>query len=104
MMTNTYLGNAGDHRLQESLNLTGAGATLSKFDYTYDAEGEIQSWTKQALDGNKMWNDFTPSEQLTIGLGGYNLPRPYSSVAPGVGIGISTTIGSIPEPELPRGH
>jgi RHS repeat-associated protein len=46
-LTNTYFGNTGDHRLQEILNQASDGSTISKFDYAYDAEGEIQSWTQQ---------------------------------------------------------
>jgi RHS repeat-associated protein len=46
-LTNTYFGNSGDRRLQEILNRASGGSTISKFDYTYDAEGEIQSWAQQ---------------------------------------------------------
>jgi len=45
--TNTYYGNLGDERLQEIWNQGSGGSTISKFDYTYDSEGEIQSWTQQ---------------------------------------------------------
>lgn len=44
----SYFGNTGDLRLQEIENLTSGSAVLSKFDYTYDAVGNIQSWTQQA--------------------------------------------------------
>ena len=43
-----YLGNAGDHRLQEIWNKKPDGSTLSKFDYTYDAVGNILTWRQQA--------------------------------------------------------
>ena len=43
-----YLGNTGDHRLQEIHNKLSGGATLSRFQYTYDGEGTIKTWTQQA--------------------------------------------------------
>ena len=49
LLTNTYFGNTGDERLQEILNQASGGSTVSKFDYTYDSEGEIQSWTQQTI-------------------------------------------------------
>jgi RHS repeat-associated protein len=45
--TYTYFTNAGDHRLQEILHKKPGGITLSKFDYTYDAVGNIKTWTQQ---------------------------------------------------------
>jgi RHS repeat-associated protein len=45
--TLSYLGATGDHRLQEILNHLPGGATLSKYDYTYDAVGKIATWTQQ---------------------------------------------------------
>ena len=47
LLTNTYFGNTGDEQLQEIWNQGSGGSTISKFDYMYDAEGEIQSWTQQ---------------------------------------------------------
>ena len=44
----TYLGNAGDRRLQQIKNLKPGGANLSEFDYTYNAPGEILTWNQQA--------------------------------------------------------
>jgi hypothetical protein len=49
LLTNTYFGNTGDERLQEIWNQGGSGSTVSKFDYTYDSEGEIQSWRPESL-------------------------------------------------------
>jgi RHS repeat-associated protein len=46
--TNIYLDNLGDQRLQEIRNKNGSGNTLSKFDYTYDSIGQIQTWAQQA--------------------------------------------------------
>ncbi|HTS18573.1 MAG TPA: RHS repeat-associated core domain-containing protein [Verrucomicrobiae bacterium] len=48
IMTNTYLGNLGDERLGETWNQDGSGNTLSKFDYAYDAVGQIKTWTQQS--------------------------------------------------------
>jgi RHS repeat-associated protein len=45
--TYAYLDNLGDHRLQEIHNTKPGGATLSKFNYTYDAVGNILTWRQQ---------------------------------------------------------
>ncbi|HEV2805455.1 MAG TPA: RHS repeat-associated core domain-containing protein [Chthoniobacterales bacterium] len=42
----TYFPNSGDKRLQQIKHLTSKSALISQFDYTYDAEGEIRTWTK----------------------------------------------------------
>ena len=42
-----YFGLTGDKRLQTINNKTSAGAIVSKFDYQYDAEGEITQMTRQ---------------------------------------------------------
>ena len=42
----TYFPNAQDKRLQQIKNQTSSSVLLSQFDYTYDAEGEINTWTK----------------------------------------------------------
>src|SRR5437016_5804291 len=42
----TYFPNAQDKRLQEIRNQTSANALISQFDYTYDTEGQILTWTK----------------------------------------------------------
>ena len=44
----TYFGNLNDHRLQTIEHRRMGGATLSKFDYTYDVAGNIRSWQQQA--------------------------------------------------------
>lgn len=46
--TLAYFGNTQDHRLQEIHNKLSGGATLSRFQYTHDANGTIKSWTQQA--------------------------------------------------------
>jgi RHS repeat-associated protein len=43
----SYANNLGDQRLQQIQNLRAGGANLSTFGYTYDAEGIIQTWSKQ---------------------------------------------------------
>ncbi len=47
VMTNTYFGNLGDQRLKEKWNQNPSAATVSKFDYTYNAVGDITAWTQQ---------------------------------------------------------
>ena len=44
----SYFGNSGDRRLQTIHHKKSDASTLSKFDYTYDAIGNIQTWTQQA--------------------------------------------------------
>ncbi len=46
-----YFGNSNDRRLQTVQNLDPNLANLSKFDYTYDSEGQIQTWAKQIGTG-----------------------------------------------------
>ena len=46
--TYSYLPTAQDHRLQTIHHKYPGGATLSKFDYTYDAVGNILTWQQQA--------------------------------------------------------
>ena len=41
-----YFDNLEDKRLQQIKNLTSTSALLSQFDYTYDDEGQIKTWTK----------------------------------------------------------
>ncbi|MGH9022917.1 MAG: RHS repeat-associated core domain-containing protein, partial [Acidimicrobiia bacterium] len=43
----SYFDNAADHRLQQVHHRLSGGATLSKFDYTYDAAGNIKTWSQQ---------------------------------------------------------
>ena len=61
----TYFGNDHDRRLQTLQNLSNGGANLSKFDYTYDAEGQITSWSK-LLDttSSGLWFDYDNAQQL----------------------------------------
>ena len=41
-----YFGNSNDRRLQYLQNLTQSATNLSRHDYTYDPEGQIQTWNK----------------------------------------------------------
>ena len=43
----SYLGTNNDERVAEIWNQNASGATLSKFDYLYDPEGQITNWTQQ---------------------------------------------------------
>jgi hypothetical protein len=43
----SYFPNTGDRRLQEIKNLDPASAVSSKYDYTYDAVGNISTWIQQ---------------------------------------------------------
>jgi RHS repeat-associated protein len=45
--TYTYLGNLQDRRLQTIHHRNSGGATLSKFDYTYDLVGNLQTWRQE---------------------------------------------------------
>jgi RHS repeat-associated protein len=49
--TYSYLSTTQDHRLQTIHHKYPGGATLSKFDYTYDVVGNIMTWQQQA-DGD----------------------------------------------------
>jgi len=51
----TYLDDAGDHRLQTIHHQYPNTATLSKFDYTYDAVGNILAWRQQADTTAVLW-------------------------------------------------
>jgi RHS repeat-associated protein len=42
----TYFPNAQDKRLREIKNQRGVTTLISQFDYTYDAEGQILTWTR----------------------------------------------------------
>jgi RHS repeat-associated protein len=42
-----YFGATGDHRLEDIHNKLSGGATLSRFQYTYDPTSRIKTWTQQ---------------------------------------------------------
>jgi RHS repeat-associated protein len=62
----SYFPNIGDRRLQTMNNTASGGAIVSKFDYLYDAEGEISKWTRQFGTSNGIqWNnDANPMNDL----------------------------------------
>ena len=62
-----YLGNTNDHRLEEIKHQTSASNILSKFNYTYDPDGQIQTWTQQADTGAPKVHVFAydPMDQIT---------------------------------------
>lgn len=45
----SYLPSTQDHRLQTIHHKYPNGATLSKFDYTYDVVGNIVTWRQQRI-------------------------------------------------------
>jgi YD repeat-containing protein len=62
----SYLDNVGDRRLQTIHHRYSGGATLSKFDYTYDAVGNILTWRQQAESDAVTWSyGYDPADQLT---------------------------------------
>ncbi|HSH93313.1 MAG TPA: RHS repeat-associated core domain-containing protein [Roseimicrobium sp.] len=54
----TWQGNSGDQWLQQIHNLTTGSATLSTFDYAYNAAGQITQWTQQADSATPTRYDF----------------------------------------------
>lgn len=54
-VTASYLGNAGDRRLQQLRNVQPNAATLSQFDFSYSIEGQITAWNQQS-SGNPALN------------------------------------------------
>ena len=65
-----YYDNLGDHRLQEIHNKRPGGATLSKFNYTYDKVGNILTWQQQAdSDPAKVYHlGYDHADQLTAAI------------------------------------
>lgn len=62
-----YYGGSANHRLQEIHHKTSNGTTLSKFNYTYDADGNILTWTQQReTDPAKAYDfEYDRADQLT---------------------------------------
>jgi RHS repeat-associated protein len=62
----SYYDNLGDHRLREIHNKRPGGATLSRFEYTYDTAGNILTWLQQAdSDPPKVYHlGYDPVDQL----------------------------------------
>ncbi|MGC4083213.1 MAG: RHS repeat-associated core domain-containing protein [Vicinamibacterales bacterium] len=64
--TYSYLPNSQDHRLQTIHHQYPNLATLSKFDYTYDAVGNILTWRQQADSTATLWSyGYDAADQLT---------------------------------------
>lgn len=61
-----YFDRLGDFRLEEIQNLHPDGSVLSKFDYTYDPDGQIRSWTQQlGSNAPEVWQyDYDAANQL----------------------------------------
>jgi RHS repeat-associated protein len=62
----SYFGNTNDQRLQTIWNKDTNGTTISKFDYTYDPDGQIQTWQQQAgTNTPSVWvNEYDAVDQL----------------------------------------
>ena len=65
-----YYDNLGDRRLLEIHNKRPGGATLSRFEYTYDKAGNILTWVQQAdNDPPKVYHlGYDPADQLTAAI------------------------------------
>jgi RHS repeat-associated protein len=64
--TYSYLGPLGDHRLEQIHHKKPDGSTLNKFNYSYDAVGNIRTWTQQVDSNPAQVYDFEydPADQL----------------------------------------
>jgi RHS repeat-associated protein len=63
-----YFSNTQDKRLQQILHLNSTSASTSQFDYTYDAQGEITTWTQNnsGLSGPQRFDlGYDNADQLT---------------------------------------
>jgi RHS repeat-associated protein len=64
--TYSYFGNSGDRRPQTIHHKYPNGETLSRFDYTYDAVGNILTWRQQAGPTAVSWEyGYDQADQLT---------------------------------------
>ena len=76
----TYFPNAGDHRLQQLKHLTPGAATISQYDYTHDAVGNITTWSQQVgANPAKLYTlGYDAADQLTSAVvsGPNPLPTP----------------------------
>lgn len=67
-ITASYYGNAGDRRLQQIRNVQPNASTLSQFDFTYNASGQITAWNQQS-SGNPVLNynlGYDAAQQLSF--------------------------------------
>lgn len=75
--TYSYYGGTSDRRLQTLQNSGAGGANISRFDYSYDSEGEIKTWTKTlGTTVTPLWFDYDNADQL---LSAHNTQNPASS-------------------------
>ncbi|MGH8545786.1 MAG: RHS repeat domain-containing protein [Gammaproteobacteria bacterium] len=76
--TYAYYPNSGDHRLQEIHHKKSGVVTLSKFNYTYDAVGNIKTWTQQQDTNPAKAYDFEydRADQLRTGVWRTTDPTP----------------------------
>lgn len=72
-----YFGNGKDRRLQTLENLDPQTMNLSKFDYDYDAEGQILSWARQL--GNASSGRWFAYDEIRRLLGARNHSSPTSA-------------------------
>jgi YD repeat-containing protein len=64
-LASTYFGNNDDRSLQTLQNLGSGAVNLSKFDYTYDPESQITSWSKVLdADSSGLWFEYDDARQL----------------------------------------
>jgi RHS repeat-associated protein len=62
----SYFDNLGDRRLQTIHHKYPSGATLAKFDYTYDTVGNIVTWRQQGDSDAVLWTyGYDRANQLT---------------------------------------
>ena len=63
--TYTYYGNDHDRRLQTLQNFTAGDASLSKFEYSYNAAGQIMSWGKLiGTAASGLWFEYDDAQEL----------------------------------------
>jgi RHS repeat-associated protein len=72
-----YFGNTADHRLQTIHHRYPNSNTLSKFDYTYDAAGNILTWRQQADASAVLWEyGYDRADQLVTAVKQSTDPTP----------------------------
>jgi RHS repeat-associated protein len=81
--TMSYFGNTGDHRLQQIRNHSKGASFSSQFDYTYQAEGEIQTLAKSFTNMDPVTTTFTydAADQLKVAAATTNNSWDYDTAA-----------------------
>src|SRR6266542_3606979 len=80
--TYTYFPNLGDQRLQQIKHQqTSGGTVLSQFDYTYDAVGNIKTWTQlRGTDPAKLYTlGYDPADEISTATVAGPTPLPVPS-------------------------